>query len=127
MMTLNLKDLDGKYRVTTISDYKGPVPMKGDGITEIKDGQTERIDAAGCKWSTRLTVLNDDEVRFESTADPKDAAADFLLTTESGVLTNDPVTYTTTLKVARKDNKIRLSGNIQHGKILTVITLAKIE
>ena len=126
-MALELKDLDGKYQVTTISDYHGPVPMKSDGVTEIKGGQTHRIDAAGCKWTTKLTILSENEVKFESTADPKDAAKDFLLTKENGELTHDPVTYTSVLKVARKDSKIRLSGNIHHGKILTVITMTKID
>ncbi|MBI3442050.1 MAG: hypothetical protein HY052_09680 [Proteobacteria bacterium] len=126
-MALELKDLDGQYRVTTVSDYHGPIPMKSDGITEIKNGRTQRVDQAGCQWSTCLTVLNDSEVRFESTADPGNAAADFLLTDEGGRLTHEPVTYTTTLKVARKEGKIRLSGNIQHGKILTVITMTKID
>jgi hypothetical protein len=126
-MTLELKDLDGTYRVTTISDYSGPVPMKSDGVTEIKNGRTSRVDAAGCKWSTELAILNDQEVKFVSTADPGEASADFLLTRENGELTHEPVTYTTVLKVARKENKIRLSGDIRHGNVLTVITMTKIE
>lgn len=126
-MTLTLEDLNGKYRVTTISDYQGPVPMKSDGITEIRDGKTHRRDAAGVEWTTQLSILGDDEVQLTSVADPKGASEDFLLTKENGTLTNDPVTYTTILKVSRKDNKIRLSGNIMHGKISTVITMAKID
>lgn len=126
-MALELKDLDGKYRVTTISDYQGPVPMQSDGVTEVKNGQTDRIDMAGCRWTTRLTVLNDGEVRFESTVDPRDAVTEFLLTNVSGELTHKPVTYTTTMKVARKGDKIRLSGNIQHGKMLTMLTMTKID
>lgn len=124
-MTLTLKDLDGQYRVTTISDYHGPVPMQSDGITAIKDGETNRVDKAGCKWNTKITVLSDDEVKFESTADPSEAAPDFCLTRENGELTRDPVTYTTIMKVARKGDKIRLSGQIQHGSVTTVITMMK--
>ncbi len=124
-MTLKLEDLNGKYRVTTISDYQGPVPMKSDGITEIKNGQTQRTDAAGVKWTTQLAVMSDGEVKLTSTADPGGASKDFLLTSETGELTHDPVVYTAVLKVSRKDNAIRLSGTIQHGKISTVITMAK--
>ena len=124
-MTLSLKDLDGKYRVTTVSDYSGPVPMKSDGMTEVKGGKTSRTDAAGCRWTTTFTVLSDAEVKFESVADPVEAAPDFLLTDEKGNLTHSPVTYATVLKVSRQGSKIRLSGTIQHGKISTVITMTK--
>ena len=125
-MTLCLKDLDGQYRVTTISDYTGPIPMKSDGVTEVKDGKTRRIDKAGVEWTTVFTVMSDQEVRMESTADPAGAARDFLLTKENGELTHDPVTYTTLLKVARKGSKISLSGHIHHGKVMTSITMLMI-
>lgn len=126
-MTLTLEDLNGKYRVTTISDYQGPVPMKSDGVTEIRNGRTHRVDAAGVEWSTQIEILNEGEVKFVSTADPRGAKKDFLLTKESGELTQEPVVYSTILKVARKNNKISLSGNIAHGKIMTVITMIKID
>lgn len=125
-MALELKDLDGQYRVTTVSDYKGVVPMQSDGVTEIKNGETNRIDKAGCKWHTQLKILNDSEVEFISTADPTDAAPDFCLTKASGELTRDPVVYRSVMKVARKEDKIRISGQIESGKTVTVITMMKI-
>lgn len=125
-MTLTLKDLDGKYRVTTVTDYKGPLPMQSDGETELKDGRTDRTDKKGVRWTTRLAVLSDDEVSFESVADPSGADPDFCLTDARGAPTRDPVTYKTTLKVARKDDRIRLSGQIGHGNVVTVITMMKI-
>ena len=64
---------------------------------------------------------------FESTADPENAVPEFLLTNTRGELTHSPVTYTTTMKVTRKGDKIRLSGNIQHGSILTMITMTKVD
>ena len=125
-MSLTLEDLDGKYRVTTISDYNGPVPLKSDGITEVRNGQTHRTDSNNVQWTTQLTILSDQEVKLTSTADPKDAKKNFLLTRENGDLTNDPVVYTAILKVARKGADIRLSGTITHGKTSTVITMTKI-
>jgi hypothetical protein len=125
-MPLTIEDLNGKYRVTTVSDYNGPVPMKSDGITEIKDGRTHRTDANGVEWTTQFTVASDTEVTMTSTADPKGARAEFLLTKENGELTNDPVTYTTALKVSRKGDEIRLSGTIQHGKVSTILNMMKI-
>lgn len=125
-MPLTQKDLDGKYRITTISDYQGPLPLQSDGETEIADGHTDRVDKKGCRWTTKLTLLNDKEVLFESKADPRTADNDFLLIGENGMPTRHPVNYKTVLKVAQKDDRLRLSGRIEHGKVITVITMTKI-
>lgn len=106
-MTLTLADLDGEYRVSTVSDYSGPVPLKSDGQTVVKDGKTSRTDTAGCLWQTELRIVSDSEVEFISVADPFDARPDFCLTNAKGDL-------------------IRLSGQIQNGKLATVITMTKI-
>ncbi len=119
-------DLDGTYRVTTVSNYDGPIEKKSDGTTEIKDGRTHRIDDAGCVWTSQLVPLNDHEVEFISTADPTNANPDFCLTTANGQLTRDPVTYKTVLKMDRKGDKIRLSGQIEHGATTIIITMMKI-
>lgn len=126
-MVLTLEDLNGKYRVTTLSDYQGPVPMKSDGTTEVVNGRTHRTDAAGVQWTTEFAVLSDTEVRLTSTADPVKANQDFLLTNEKGDLTQEAVVYTAVLKAMRKNDKVCLSGNIQHGKISTLITMIKID
>ena len=72
-----------------------------------------------------MRYLNENEVEFVSVADPSDAVTDFLLTDEGGNLTRDPVTYKTVLKVDRKGDKVRLSGQINHGATTTVITMIK--
>lgn len=123
---MDIKELDGIYRVTTVSDYDGPVPMQSDGQTEIKNGTTSRTDKAGVRWTTKITPISDSEVLFQSTADPTAAAADFCLTKPNGELTRDPVTYEARLSVSRKGDKIRLSGQIEHGRIKTIITMIKI-
>lgn len=125
-MALSQKDLDGTYMITTVSDYTGPLTLQSDGETVIVDGMTNRVDAKGCRWNTRLTLLNDDVVLFESVADPSEADGDFCLPAADGTPTRQPVTYNATLSVARKGERIRLSGKIEHGKILTLITMMKI-
>jgi len=77
-------ELDGTYQVTTTSNYKGPIEKKSDGITEIKDGGTERYDDANCKWTSTFTIVNEEEVEMVSTADPSEAHIDFLLTAPDG-------------------------------------------
>ena len=123
---MSAKDLDGTYRITTVSNYDGPVKQKSDGTTIIKDGKTNRVDDSGCEWSTTITPISDNQVEFISIADPTHANADFCLTGENGQLTRNPVTYKTVLKLDRMGEKIRMSGQIEHGAMTTIITLIKI-
>ncbi len=118
--------LDGKYLVTSTTDYKGPLEKKSDGETEIRNGQTRRYDRANCLWTSTFTILNEHEVEMKSTADPKEADIDFLLTRPDGSPTREAVTYKTVLKLARKEDKIQMSGQISYGGDLTFVTMRKI-
>lgn len=118
--------LDGKYIITSTTDYKGPLEKKSDGETEICDGQTRRYDRANCLWTSTFTIISDTQVEMISTADPAEADVDFLLTRPDGSPTRSPVTYKTTLKLARKDDRIQMSGQISYGGDLTFITMRRI-
>ncbi|MEM6781779.1 MAG: hypothetical protein AAF569_07945 [Pseudomonadota bacterium] len=124
-------ELDGKYRVSTTTNYQGPLEKKSDGETEIRDGQTRRYDDANCLWTSTFNVLSDTEVEMVSVADPSEAHTDFLLTSPDGSPTRDSVTYTSTLKLSRKkneggDDQIQLSGQIEYGNELIFITMRKV-
>jgi hypothetical protein len=118
--------LDGIYRITSTTSYKGPLEKRSDGETVIKNGQTQRFDEANCKWTSNFEIINDQQVRMVSVADPSNAAIDFSLTAPDGTPTRKPVTYETTLKLARKDDKIQMSGQIQYGNDVVLLTLRKI-
>ena len=118
--------LDGKYRITSTSSYKGDIEKRSDGETEIRNSQTERRDDANCKWTSTFAVLNDTEVKFVSVADADKAAPDFLLTAPDGSPTRGPVTYETVLKLARKGEKIQMSGQIHYGNDVVFLTMRKI-
>lgn len=118
--------LDGKYLVTSTTDYKGPLEKKSDGETEIRDGQTRRYDRVNCLWTSTFKILSDTEVEMTSVADPAEADLDFLLTRPDGSPTREAVTYKTILKLARKDDKILLSGQISYGGDVTFVTMRRI-
>ncbi len=118
--------LDGKYLVTSTTDYKGPLEKKSDGETEIRDGLTRRYDRANCLWTSTFTVLSETEVEMISVADPAEADKDFLLTRPDGSPTRSPVTYKTVLKLARKEDRVQMSGSISYGGDLTFVTMRKI-
>ena len=117
--------LDGYYRVTSTSSYQGPLEMKSDGVTEIRDGKTSRRDAANCLWTSTFTILNENEVEMVSVADPTDADGDFSLLRPDGSPSRQPVTYKTTLKLARKGDQIQLTGQVEYGGNITFITMRR--
>ena len=119
-------ELDGTYQVSSTTSYKGPLEKKSDGMTEIKNGQTERRDAANCLWTSTFTILSDHEVEMISIADPTDADGDFSLTKPDGSPTREPVTYTAKLKLVRKGDKIQMSGEIDYDNDITLLTMRKI-
>ncbi len=119
-------DLDGLYQVTSTSNYQGPLQKKSDGQTRIDGGKTERRDDANCKWTSSFIILNDNEVEMVSLADPSEADVDFLLTTPRGEPTREPVEYRTVLKLARKGDKIQMSGQIEYGPDVTFLTMRRI-
>ena len=117
--------LDGKYIVTSTTDYKGPLEKKSDGETEIRDGKTQRYDRVNCLWTSTFKILSETEVEMTSVADPTHADLDFLLTRPDGSPTRETVTYKTVLRLARKEDRIQMSGQISYGGDLTFVTMRK--
>lgn len=120
-------ELDGLYQVSSTSSYQGPLEMKSDGTTTIIDGQTHRRDKANCLWTSTFSILNENEVEMISVADPTDAAPDFSLLRPDGSPSRQPVTYKTVLKLARKGEKIQMSGQIEYGGNVTFITMRRVD
>lgn len=119
--------LDGKYRVTTTTSYEGPLKKRSDGETEIRQSKTSRYDDANCKWTSTFEIISENEVKMTSVADPEDADVDFLLRAEDGTPTREPVTYEAVLKLARKGDKIQISGQIEYGYDIVFLTMRKID
>lgn len=119
--------LDGKYRITTTSSYQNAIEKRSDGETEIRGGQTQRMDDANCQWTSTFEIINDNEVKMTSVADPTNAAIDFLLTSPSGSPTREITTYEATLKLSRKgEDQIQMSGQIHYGQDVIFLTMRKI-
>lgn len=118
-------NLDGRYQVTSTSNYEGPLERRSDGTTEIRGHKTSRMDGNNVVWTSTFTVLNENEVEMVSIADPSRARPDFALIRPDGSPTREPVTYRTTLKLARKGDKIQMSGRIEYGKEIVLLTLRK--
>ncbi len=119
-------ELDGTYQVTSTTSYNGPLQKKSDGVTEIKNSQTERRDEANCLWTSNFKIISEIEVEMTSVADPSGADEDFSLTKPDGSPTREPVTYTSMLKLARKGDKIQLSGQIEYDNNITFLTMRKL-
>ena len=122
---MNISELNGTYRITTISDQNGPIEKRSDGTTDIIDGKTYREDDAGCVWRSEMAFIDENSVQFISTADPSNASDDFCLIDAHGDLTRAEVIYEAVLNIARKGDKVKISGQIDHGTETIVITMIK--
>lgn len=121
-----MSELDGRYQVTTTTNYQGPLEKQSDGQTEIIDGKTSRRDSANCLWTSSFNVISPDEVEMTSIADPREAHPNFALVKLNGEPTRNPVEYKASLKYARKDDRVQLSGTINYGNEIVFITMRRI-
>ncbi len=118
--------LDGKYRISTTSSYQGPIEKRSDGETEIINSRTERLDDANCKWVSTFKVISEAEVEMVSVADPTNSDVEFLLIAPDGSPTREITTYSARLKLARKGDRIQISGQIEYGHDVVLLTMRKI-
>lgn len=119
-------ELDGTYRVITVSSYDGPIERKSDGVTEIRNGQTNRRDDSDILWTSTFTVMDDGQVKMVSVADPTEARNDAALIRPDGTPTRSPVTYESVMKLSRKGDRIQMSGQIQYGNEIVILTMRRI-
>lgn len=118
-------ELDGIYQVSSASNYEGPLVKRSDGATEIRNGQTSRYDGNNVLWTSTFKIISDTEVEMISVADPKDSRIDFLLTRPDGTPTREIVTYNAKLRMARKGDIIQLSGQIEYGNEIVILTMRR--
>ncbi len=118
-------ELDGIYQVSSTSNYEGPLVKRSDGATEIRNGQTSRHDGNNVLWTSTFRVVSDTEVEMVSVADPANSRIDFLLTRPDGSPTRDIVTYKAMLRMARKGDIIQLSGQIEYGNEIVILTMRR--
>lgn len=118
--------LDGIYQVSSASNYDGPLVKRSDGTTEIRGGQTSRRDGNDVLWTSTFRVVSETEVEMIAVADPRNAKGDFALLRPDGSPTRDIVTYTSTLRLARKGDKLQLSGQIEYGNEIVILTMRKV-
>jgi len=123
---MNAISIDGTYQVSSTSNYDGPLERKSDGMTQIVNGQTSRVDKNGIVWTSTFTVVNENEVEMISVADPAKARGGYGLRRPDGSPTLEPVTYKSVLKLARKGDKVQMSGQIHYGNDIVFLTMRRI-
>lgn len=118
--------LDGTYQVSSASNYEGPLVKRSDGTTEVRQGQTSRRDGNNVLWTSTFRVLSETEVEMVSVADPSEARDDFALLRPDGSPSRALTTYTSILRLARKGDKLQLSGQIEYGNEIIILTMRKV-
>ncbi len=125
-MDISVLDIDGFYKVESVTDGETAFSPKGDGVTEIKNGLTFRKDQNGCIWESLFTVAGDDAVQLETTVDPSHTPPGYYISDENGNPTKSIVVYKSMLDLAEQDGRIVMSGTIKHGKITTKLTFTRL-
>jgi hypothetical protein len=125
-MGLTLNDIDGKYLVKSETGSGGTFTVNEDDVTEIRDGLTYRKDKKGLIWESSFSLVEDNQVRLESTVDPSHADNAIYLADEKGNPTNSMMSYNTLLDVKTVDGKIVMSGTIRNGNETIRLTLQKL-
>ena len=83
------------------------------------------MDGNNVIWTSEFKILNETEVEMISIADPSRAKGDFALIRPDGSPTREPVIYRTIMKLARKGDKIQMSGRIEYGDEITLLTMRR--
>ena len=131
-MQLTLDTLDGKYSVHSHAPGNDDAPgadgviVNGDGETVIQNGLTFRKDANGFIWESSFTILNDHQVKMESTVDPSHGDSAAFVVDAKGNLTKSMVTYSTVLDASFENGALTLRGEITHSGGITALTMTKI-
>ncbi len=121
-----MKTLDGKYVIVTQSRHTGPHQKQSDGFTVIKDGRTDRLDAAGCEWTSHFEWIDDTHVKMTSTIDPRFAADAFTLMGPDGLPSTEAQSYETVLTATIQDGLLTLRGVVGHGPEKVTLTLRQV-
>lgn len=125
-MAITMEELDGKYDVRSETSDGGPYILNGDGTTEIKNGLTYRKDKNGFIWESAFRIEGD-KVHMESTIDPSHATGpDSFIKDEKGNPTKGMMTYKSVMEVTRVNGRLVLSGDVNHGPVVTRLILTKI-
>lgn len=125
-MAISVLDIDGFYKVESVTDKETGFTPKGDGVTEIKNGLTFRKDENGCIWESLFTVAGDDLVQLETTVDPSHTQPGYYISDENGEPTKGIVIYKSMLDLAEKDGRVIMSGEVNHGKVKTQLTFTRL-
>lgn len=125
-MAITLKDIDGKYVITSETSDGGPYKINGDGMTEIRQGRTSRTDANGFVWESVFSVAGKDKILLSSTLDPGKSNEDAYIKDNKNNLTREKVTYSGELAVSEAGGKLVLKGEIRAGIVTTRLTMTRI-
>ena len=114
MNTLNLDILDGVYEVHSCNQERLDYTVDADGMTEIRNGSTLRKDKNGYIWESKFAITGTDTVEMVSSVDPSHVSGKYLRD-KHGERTTSILTFHTVLTATWKDNRLILTGLIEHG------------
>lgn len=121
-----MTNLDGKYRLNHLTSRPHSEDQRGMDVIQIENGQSHFEDIYGCVWDTLFEVIDDEHIRMSAYVDQSKADMDHVLSSDSGRASGENLKYESLLKLARKGDDMHLSGQINIGDDIVIISLHKI-
>lgn len=118
-------NLDGEYKIQQVMSRPNHEDQNRMETVIIKDGHSHMEDIYGCVWDTHYEIVDDQHVKMTAKADQSHADMDHPLSGESGRASGENLTFESVLKVSHKDNDVHMSGQINIGDDVVIITLHK--
>lgn len=118
---MDIKDLNGVYELNIKTNAGGAYSHKPiTGSICINDGKVSGVDELSVVWCGYVECLNDNEIKYHLTVDPKKAPDTVVIRKENGMMTDEDRDFIGTFKVAKKsDGALMLSSfeNMSHNDL----------
>jgi len=121
-----MKIISGQYKLQHVTSRPHSEDQRGMEVIQIENGQSHFKDMYGCIWDTTFKTIDEDHIKMTAQVDQSQVDMDHVLSAESGRASAENLTYESLLKISRKDDSIHLSGQIEIGDDIVIISLHKV-
>jgi hypothetical protein len=129
---IDIKELNGKYKVTFASNTSEINPDTFDisgVILTVENGEFSGVDDANIKWSGTLTIAQPNEtanILAKLRLDPRRTPPGIFVHSPNGQQTRDIVEHDVPLKVMKLLQTITMRGTIHFGPVSIEITVRQL-
>ncbi|GEM_PF-3098006 len=123
---ITIDELQGEYDIT----YATSPPLEhvyepGIGSAKIQGNKLIGVDALGVIWNATFEIVNDNQLAFKATLDPKGTPETVGLLDKSGVMSREPQDYEGVIKISKSSTETILRTQVQQGPLTIDVQFRK--